>query len=88
MNQQKPHRVIAIDLPLLNSAEKTNKYHVTRRPRASLSSGQDNKSHLNNKFDLLIYLNKIDKKTASGALDYAPFTSPVTMQFTISIKIH
>lgn len=27
-------------------------------------------------------------KTTSGALDYAHFTTPATMQFTISIKIH
>ncbi len=61
INQQKPHRVIAnyYDLPLLNSAEKTNRYHVTRRPRASLSSGQDKKSHLNNTFEILSDLNII-----------------------------
>lgn len=61
MNQQKPHRVIAnyYDLPLLSTAETTNRYHVTRRPRASLRRGQDNKSHLNNKFEILSDLNII-----------------------------
>lgn len=56
MNQQKPDGVIVnyYDLPFLNSAEKSNRYHVTRRPRASSSS-----DHLNNTFEILSDLNII-----------------------------